>query len=82
METVRGVIAKLKGAGYWVVRGTDLHSYALMGGDKELRQEGLEVEITGEVKRTSIGLGGSSGVLEIKSYRVLSKPGAANGGGG
>ncbi len=81
METLRGVISKLKGPGYWVLRATDLHSYALLGGDKALRKEGLEVEITGEVKRTSIGLGNSSALLEVKSYRVLSG-GPVGGGNG
>ena len=76
METVRGTVTKVKGAGYWVVRGTDLQSYALVGGDKELRKEGLAVEVTGEVRRTSLGLGASGAILEVRNYRVL--PSAPN----
>lgn len=57
--------------GVWVLEGDDGQTYLLAGGDRKLKQNGVRIEIEGEVDRDSATLAMVGPRLIVKKYSVI-----------
>jgi len=67
---IKGKVAKsdLEGGYLTLVAGSE--TYKIEGGGKDI-QEGVSVEVDGDVRNDAMGIGFGLPILKVKSYKVL-----------
>lgn len=70
-KTFRGVIKRndLEG-GIWELHAEDGERYQIRGGSKDLRVQGQEVEVQGNIDRQAMGIGMTGPILDISSWKA------------
>lgn len=72
MKLAGTVVKQDLGPGVFFLEARDGVRYQLAGAAPELKQDGLAVEVEGEVLKGGAGIGVQGKVLKVSSWKVLS----------